>query len=129
VASTCLHGYAPDQCLICQTLQGPADARTRRTAPPPPEGSAGGRVPARRRPADAASPAPQPLRHTPARSLGVRAGGLALLVVVIVLAFGWLAGVAYALVHLIEVAAAAIIAGWVGYRIGVHRGRRSHPGP
>jgi hypothetical protein len=32
-------------------------------------------------------------------------------------------GVVFSLLHVIELAAVALIAGWVGYRIGHYRGR------
>jgi hypothetical protein len=38
-----------------------------------------------------------------------------------------LVGVAFALLHLIELLAVAGVAGWAGYRLGNYRGRHQRP--
>jgi hypothetical protein len=37
------------------------------------------------------------------------------------------AGVVFALLHVLELVAVAGVAGWAGYRFGRYRGRREHP--
>jgi hypothetical protein len=50
---------------------------------------------------------------------------LAAVGVVVIALFGWMiAGTVVAFLHTIELFVAAAIAGWVGYRVGRHRGRR-----
>jgi hypothetical protein len=57
------------------------------------------------------------------RSFGTQAA-LALVAVVVIALFGWMiAGTIVAFLHTIELFVVAAVAGWVGYRIGRHRGR------
>ena len=99
---TCPHGLTTTTCLICETLR------------PSRSGSAGpddDRRPARRR-----------------RSLAV-GPTLAVLVVVAVagvLVASWVAAFAWAVIRVVELVAVALVAGWVGWRLGVRHGRR-HP--
>ncbi len=99
MATTCPHGLPAPDCLICRTL-----------APSAPAG-AGGRVPA------------------PA---GGGRGGLVTHVAAVVAVIAaiavvvWLvSGVVSALLHVAEFIVVAAVAGWVGYRIGRFRGRRT----
>jgi hypothetical protein len=112
--TTCIHGFSPDQCLICQTLQSGKDQSRRRPAP-----AAGAPQPARVRP-DAVLREPA----APHRSLALRAGFVVLMIAVVVLLAGWIAGLAFTILRLIELGAVALVAGWIGYRIGLFRGRR-----
>jgi hypothetical protein len=125
--TTCIHGFAPGQCLICQTLQGgPAKGR--------PAKSTKAAERAERRPA--ATPGPTPVRpdavltRTPApkRSLGWRAAGLVVILAVVLLVGIWVIHLAFAVLRLVELVATAVIAGWIGYHIGVYRGRHLKPG-
>jgi hypothetical protein len=66
--------------------------------------------------------------HRPARRGGVP-GSLVTLVVVALVGFvvvGWVAAAFFALLHVIELLAVALVAGWVGFKLGVHQGRRGH---
>jgi hypothetical protein len=117
--TTCIHGFAPGQCLICQTLQG---------------GGAKGR-PAKEadraasRPAATARPRPDAVltkAPPPKRSLGWRAVGLVVILAVVLLVGIWVVHLAFAVLHVIELVATAVVAGWLGYQIGVYRGRHVH---
>jgi uncharacterized membrane protein len=118
--TTCIHGFAPGQCLICQTLQG------------------GGRpvkeaAPAQSRPA--ATPRPTPVRpdavltrsRAPKRSLGWRAIGVVAILAVVLLVGIWAVHLAFAALHILELVAIAVVAGWLGYRVGLYRGRHLRP--
>jgi len=118
--TTCIHGIAPGQCLICQTLQG---------------GGTGGDRPAkqadRTKIARKATPGPTPVRPdavmtqapAPKRSLGWRAAGLVVILALVLLVGIWAIHLAFAVLRIIELAAVAVVAGWIGYQIGVLRGR------
>jgi hypothetical protein len=115
--TTCIHGFAPGQCLICQTLQG------------------GGARPAKQ--ADQAQSAPKtalgptPVRpdavlthaRPPKRSLGWKAAGAVVILALVLLVGIWAIHLALAVLRIIELAAVAVVAGWIGYQIGVIRGR------
>ena len=121
MAATCIHGYPPGACLICQTLgHGPAvpelgHTRTRRRRSTSVEPTAG------------ASRAVQPDEdRAPSRrgSLGLRLTGLALAVVITVLVMWWVIGLVWAVLHILELVAIALAAGYVGFRVGTAHGRR-----
>jgi hypothetical protein len=122
MATTCIHGYPPGSCLICQTLgQGPDDPES-------------GRTKTRRRRSNsvespvAAAPATRPTEGpAPARrgSLGLRLTGLALAVVIAALVVWWVIGLVWAVLHVLEIVAAALAAGYIGFRLGTVHGRRS----
>jgi hypothetical protein len=119
VASTCIHGFAPGTCLICQTLQPGAGTTTkdagrkgRRVAQP----VAPGKTPVR--PDAVISPGP-PRRS----SLGVRALGIFFLAVAVLVAVWVVAGVVLAVLRILELVAVALVAGWIGWRLGVRHGR------
>jgi hypothetical protein len=112
--TTCIHGFPQEQCLICQTLQGGKDQGRRRSGPP-----AGASQPARVRPDAVLSEPP-----APRRSLAWRAGGVVLVIAVVVLLASWIAGLAFTILRTIELGATAVVAGWIGYRFGLYRGRR-----
>ena len=124
VATTCIHGFDPGTCLICQTLgsgtkttepkqsRRQAKAEAKRAAAPP--------VPATRAPAPVARPEP-----SPSGSLGLRVLGVIFLVVLGFLAFWWVLHFVLGVLHVFEIFAAAAIAGYLGYRLGVYHGRKS----
>jgi hypothetical protein len=133
VASTCIHGFAPGTCLICQTLQAgstrtatvkqPGDDR-KRTRRPARAGSTGAGVPAL---------GPTPVRAdavlSPARSprshIGLRLLGLVVVAIVVVLAVSLVIGFVLGLLRILELVAVAVVAGRVGWSLGVRHGRRT----
>ena len=124
VASTCIHGFAPGTCLICQTLQGGASTATK-------EGSGRDRPKRGRRPDPAPAPVPVRPDAVVAREqrrgpgLGVRLLGLLVLAVVVIVGVWIIAGLVLAVLHVVELIAAALVAGWIGWSLGVHHGRHS----
>jgi hypothetical protein len=112
--TTCIHGFPPGQCLICQTLQDGKDQGRRRAGPTAVKPQ---RAPVRPDAVLAERPAPH-------RSLAWRAGGVLLVIALVVLLAGWIAGLAFTILRTIELGVTALVAGWVGYRIGLYRGRR-----
>jgi hypothetical protein len=116
--TTCIHGFASGQCLICQTLQNGGGGRPAKEAD-------------RAKAAPTASSRPTPVRPdavltkspAPKRSLGWRAAGLVVILAVVLLVGIWVVHLAFAVLHIIELAATALVAGWLGYQIGVYRGR------
>jgi len=131
MAATCPHGFAPDACLICRTLDpqrqvqvetsparegvGRRLGRGKSPAPIPLSGSSAVR-PAEVYPPDASQRRLQPVTHH--LLLGVAA------LLAIGAAVWLLTGVAFAIFHLIELLLVAAVAGWAGYRLGHWRGRR-----
>jgi hypothetical protein len=123
----CPHGFPEGECLICRALgTGPEKGKTTKTkvaaqpeigallAPPRP----GPMVASRDK-------SPEPVR----RPAGKRrlfwpvVGAIAVVAVAI-----WVfAGVFLFALHIAEYVALALVAGWVGYRIGHARGRRTRP--
>ena len=107
MADTCAHGLAPSQCLICATLGRSATS---------PTGGAGHPVPA-------AGMAPEPAARRRG-SVAVQVAGVVVALAAIGLVAWLVAGVVFALLHILELVAVAGVAGWVGYRIGRLRGPR-----
>jgi hypothetical protein len=126
VATTCIHGFAPGTCLICQTLSPGTKVKepkpSRRQAKAEAKRSAATPVPAVRAPSPVARP--EPARPG---STGLRALGVIFLIVLGFLAFWWVLHFVLGVLHVVEIFAAAAIAGYVGYRIGVYEGHRSAP--
>jgi len=62
----------------------------------------------------------------PARrgSLPASLVALVVTVIVVVVVVGWVAAAFFALLHVIELLAVALAAGWAGFKLGVHQGRR-----
>ncbi len=123
MAPTCLHGLPPGECLICRTLGIEGGGTTA-----PERGRPAGRVtpgPARSGP-EPAQVIPGPARSGYPRSRGVGhlVGWVAAGVVIAGVAAWLLLGVAFAVLHLLELVVVAGAAGWVGYRVGHFRGRR-----
>ena len=130
--TTCNHGFAPADCLICRTLGTTTPPTTSVEAPPNrqrhPEVPLPTEIhspPAR---LDKTTPASPPPSDAPRRRRG--RGGSLVLALMVLLAIGaaiWiLVGVVFTLLHVLELIAVAAGAGWVGYRIGHFRGSR-HP--
>jgi hypothetical protein len=115
--ANCIHGFAPGECLICQTLSGkaatatkPASGRgvlSRPAAPAPPAAPPGGVATRRGGP-----------------SLGMRFAGALIVGVIALLAVWWAFHLVLYILHLLEVIAAALVAGYLGWVAGVHHGRR-----
>ena len=101
--TTCPHGFPGDTCEICRAMQPTPVLRAREKQ--------SSRQPAR---------------------LGSLPGGLAMVAVVAVIGFvvvGWVAAAFFAVLRILELLAVAAIAGGVGWRLGVRRGRRGRGRP
>ena len=61
----------------------------------------------------------------PRRAFGSRVGWALVILALVMVAAWMLAGALFAIVRLIELFVVAAAAGWVGFRLGVHRGRRT----
>jgi Flp pilus assembly protein TadB len=123
VASTCIHGFAPGTCLICQTLQGGTATATK-------EDSGRGRQKRGRSDPAPVAVAVRPDRVTPpeprhSSGLGLKMFGLLALAVVAIVGAWIIVGLVLAVLHIVELIAAALVAGWIGWMLGVHHGRRS----
>ena len=101
--ATCPHGFAQGSCLICQTLGAGTSVPAAATAPPALVRRSGSRL-----------------------TLGTRLLGLAVLAVGAVLVVGWVAAFIWAALRIVELIGAAVVSGWVCWRLGVRHGRR-HP--
>lgn len=128
--ANCVHGFAQGQCLICQALgtgPGPSGSTKTKVASPVQAPSL-----MLDEDLDRALPATRSRSQKPERSPGGRSrpsGMKALFAIVgVVVVAGlavWLfAGIFDLAFHLFEYAAIAVIAGWIGYKVGHMRGRR-----
>lgn len=132
MSGSCIHGLDPADCLICRTLA--ADPRPTVTAEATGTGLRHREV--KVSPSETSAPiaragrAPSPSLSGNRRRHHGPAGSL-LLVLVVLLAIGaatWiLAGTFSLALHVFELVAVAVGAGWVGYRIGHFRGSRHSP--
>jgi hypothetical protein len=61
----------------------------------------------------------------PGRPLSTRIGLVLVLLALVMIAAWVVAGAFFAILRLFEILIVAAAAGWVGYRLGVRRGRRS----
>lgn len=94
-STTCPHGLPRETCQICGVLE------------------------------PTAVPAARPGR--PDRRRGGLPGNLVALAIVVVVGFvvfGWVVAAFFAVLRILELVAAAVVAGWVGWKLGVRRGRR-----
>jgi Flp pilus assembly protein TadB len=132
VATTCIHGFAPGTCMICQTLEGSPKTATRQSSEP----TQGGEGKRGRRAAKASqtlqpAAAPTPVRPdavlTPKQGsgLGLRLLGILLLIMMAVVAAWFVFGLVVHILHIVELIAVAVGAGWLGWSLGVHHGRRT----
>lgn len=129
----CIHGFSQGQCLICSTLSGSSSQGASKTqvAERPAPASALGNGAAS--PAAITKPATKPARRTKAVPAGedskpASKGNhhivtVVLVVVVGLLAFALVQGVLGLAIRVAEYVAVALLAGWVGYRVGHWRGR------
>lgn len=122
--ANCIHGFGPGECLICQTLQGKPATATKQPS---------GRRALSRLSAPAPAPTPAPAAAPPSGvatrrgggpSLGLRLIGLLIVGVIALLAVWWVFHLVLYVLHILEVIAAALVAGYVGWTLGVHHGRR-----
>jgi hypothetical protein len=126
VASTCIHGFAPGTCLICQTLQSGSATATKQG-----NGRSAGRRAGRTGPVPA--PAPVPVRPDAVTPDGRRRGGVTgakvmgwfVLALLAVIAVWIVAGLVVSVLRILELVLVAAVAGWVGWKAGVHHGRRA----
>jgi Flp pilus assembly protein TadB len=102
VANTCIHGFAPGTCLICGTLAG-------RPSPP-------------LRPDAIVAP-----RERRSSGVGLRVAGFLTIAVVALIAVWIVAGFVFAVLRILEVVAVAVVAGGLGWRLGVRHGRHTRP--
>jgi hypothetical protein len=111
-SGTCIHGFPPDGCLICQTLQqSPTRTKDR---------------PAARAPVAVARPdavIAAPARRGSRVPVSLRVGGVLLMLALVAMAVFFVVGIVYAALRLFELVAAALVAGWAGWKLGVHHGR------
>ena len=94
--TTCPHGLPPKTCQICRVLK-PTTVPAGRS----------GRPPSTRR--------------------GGVGGNLAVVAVVAIVGFvvvGWVAAAFFAVLRIVELLAVAGVAGWVGFKVGVQKGKR-----
>jgi Flp pilus assembly protein TadB len=134
VASTCIHGFAPGTCLICQTLDGPAKGDKGKATKQAEGGRASRRADRTRTQARAIPPAAAPAavrpdaviarRESRGSGLGVRLLGLAVIVIAALVAVSLVAHIVLAVLRILELVAVAVVAGWIGWKLGVHHGRR-----
>lgn len=99
---TCLHGMTVSSCLICQTLE-----------------------PDRRRGRQAEGAAPMAVGRRGVSGRGILVG-LVVVGVLLVLVTSWLVALAWTVLRAVQLVVVAVVAGWVGWRLGVRHGRR-HP--
>jgi Flp pilus assembly protein TadB len=119
--ATCIHGFSPDQCLICQTLNPAKDGRSRRrTATAERDPAYSGRRASRGGPVEVVDD-----RH-PSRPRRATTNILiAVVVIVVAIAAFWVvSGIIFALLRLLEIVIVAVVAGLLGYRLGRARGHR-----
>jgi hypothetical protein len=128
----CPHGFAQSECLICATLgttPGAAKATKTKVAPPPEVATAlasssfsssrSSQLPATREPAAGGD------SERGRRGPGFFWALLAAIVVgaLVIWAFWGVVSLAF---HVAEFVLLALVAGWVGYKVGHARGRRGH---
>ena len=104
VAATCPHGLAQGSCEICRVLGGG-----------PPE-----QAPARRAEASARA-----TRWSGGSRLRLGAGAVLVLVGVVVVL--QVVAAVWAVVHVLQLVAVALVAGWIGWRVGLIQGTRRGP--
>lgn len=136
MASTCIHGFDPKACLICETLGGSPGATAKTATKTKTSSRAAGsgvQSPAFGQASTSTSTLTAPPALAADRVEGRPAPNkhvlVKLLVTVVALALVALAvysvlGLALGALHLVELAAAAAGALWVGYRVGHYREAR-----
>ena len=101
--AACIHGYTPTTCLICQSLE-PAK-------PSAPLARSGPRV----------VPEQAPRSSAPAT---LKLVGVAVVVVAVLLVAWTVLHLVLAVLHILELVGVALVAGYIGWAAGVHRGQR-----
>jgi hypothetical protein len=125
LVANCAHGFPQSECLICQTLgSSPAQTtatKTKVVSPPEVAALSNGRT----SPALATREADDPPARRTAKGTSSFWAILVAIVVggLLVWAFAGVLSVAF---HIAEYVALALVAGWVGYKLGHSRGRRGH---
>jgi hypothetical protein len=130
-ANQCIHGFAPGTCLICRTLEPSqpttaAPSSTRRGGRSDRPGGAVEPVAGRSRKLTA-GPRVVPSATEPARfPLGFRLLGIAFAVVIVAVVALTLFHLVFAVVlRIVELVGVAVVTGYVGWKAGVHHGRRT----
>ena len=126
LVANCAHGFPQGECLICQTLGSspPQSTATKTKVVSPPDAVAAlsnGRT--------SGALATREADEAPARRGGKGTSPFwAILVAIVVggLLVWAFAGVLSVAFHIAEYVALALVAGWVGYKLGHSRGRRGH---
>jgi hypothetical protein len=130
VTAPCPHGFAPGECLICRTLgtQPPVQVETSKRQKtnvlPAPTGAE--YPPGVVRPDAVYAPHSRrnqmrPLSHYLLLTVGA--------LIAIGAAIWLLSGIAFAILHVLELAIVAVGAVWAGYRVGRWRGRHERDRP
>lgn len=121
--ATCIHGYTPDTCLICQTLGGggPGGGAQPRPGAAATAARPAAQVPVPVRPDAVVAPRSRRDSRMP---LSMKVGGALLAMALAAIAVFWIIGIVFAALRLIELVAVAIVAGWAGWKLGMHHSRR-----
>jgi hypothetical protein len=123
--ANCVHGFPQSECLICQTLGSSSSkstaTKTKVASPPEPLGA----LPNNGRTAPTLARREEPVSQRGGHGMGTLWAILVAIVVggLLVWAFAGVVSVAF---HIAEYVALALVAGWVGYKLGHARGRRGH---
>jgi hypothetical protein len=127
VVANCAHGFPQNECLICQTLgSSPAQATATKTKVAKPAEPVAALSNGRSSPALATRDADNaPATRRSGGGMGMFWAILVAVVVggLVIWAFAGLLSVAF---RIAEFVALALVAGWVGYKLGHARGRRGH---
>jgi hypothetical protein len=124
--ANCAHGFPQSECLICQTLgSSPAQSTATKTKVGNPPEAVAALSNGRAAPALATrEPDGPPARRT---SKGTSSFWAILVAIVVGGLVVWaFAGVVSVAFHIAEYVALALVAGWIGYKLGHSRGRRGH---
>ena len=124
LVANCAHGFPQSECLICQTLgSSPAQSKATKTQvanPPQMAALSNGR-------SSATLATREPDAPAPGRRSGMGSFGAILVAIVVGGLLVWaFAGVLSVAFHIVEYVAIALVAGWIGFKLGHARGRRGH---
>jgi Flp pilus assembly protein TadB len=123
--ANCVHGFPQSECLICQTLGGSSTKSTATKTKPASPAEPFSALPNGRTSPTLAKREPEPEAQRSGRGMSTFWAILVAIVVggLLVWAFAGVVSVAF---HIAEYVALALVAGWVGYKLGHARGRRGH---
>jgi hypothetical protein len=135
--ANCAHGFPQGECLICQTLgNSPSPAQSAQSAatktkPAKTKASTPAELLATNSLPNGRTSALSTRDHEPSPTAGRRSGMSSLWAILVVIVVGGLllwafAGVVSVAFHIAEYVAIAVLAGWLGYKLGHARGRRGH---